>query len=462
MTSSFFRLCAALPLLTACSSTDERDLYAPDSASASSTGSAAATPAVGPALAMDAGALLLDAGTPIQTMAGRADNLPVVDASGPRSELSDKAQLGQALFEDVRLSEPAGLACASCHDATQAFTGNAKSDIPGVSRGSRPGVLGTRNAPSAMYASFSPKFGFVLSGEDDPEEGEAAELIAQGGQFWDGRARDLVEQAEGPLLNAREMNNPNKAAVVEKLKDAPYRALWDAVYGAASLDSVETAYDLLGEAIAAFEGTARFHPFSSKFDDVLRGKATFTDAEQRGFALFKDPKSGNCIACHAGNPQSTDPTEWLFTDFTYDNLGIPRNSQIPDNADATRFDLGLCQQAGLAAKLPPSVSLDSLCGAFKVPTLRNIAITAPYGHNGYFAQLKDVVSFYATRDTNPERWYPVGADGGVAKFDDLPTAYHANVNREEVPYDRKPGEAPRLNETQISDLVAFLQTLTDR
>jgi cytochrome c peroxidase len=116
----------------------------------------------------------------------------------------------------------------------------------------------------------------------------------------------------------------------------------------------------------------------------------------------------------------------------------------------------------LAAKAPPDFDIRSLCGAFTVPTLRNVAITAPYGHNGYFTTLRDVVRFYVTRDTNPELWYPTDAAGNVQKFDDLPAQYQTNVNTDEVPYDRKLGEQPRLNDDEIDAMVAFLNTLTDR
>jgi cytochrome c peroxidase len=188
----------------------------------------------------------------------------------------------------------------------------------------------------------------------------------------------------------------------------------------------------------------------------LRRRATFSPQEALGFQLFKDPEKGNCIACHSGNQHSDDPTQWLFTDFTFDALGLPRNPALPDNADPKAFDLGLCRQEGIVRKLPTGVELDSLCGAFQVPTLRNVEVTAPYGHNGLFATLTEVVRFYVTRDTNPERWY------SARQFDDLPPRYRVNVNRDEAPYDRKPRESPRLNEQEIAAVVAFLCTLTDR
>jgi cytochrome c peroxidase len=377
--------------------------------------------------------------------------------AGARGER--KASLGKLLFEDTSLSASGTESCASCHQASSAFTGNndpARPTFP-VALGAFPTLVGSRNAPTAMYMAFSPIFSFV---EDD------GDLTPTGGQFWDGRADTLAEQAKGPFVNPREMALPDHASVIERIRVASYAPLFRSVYGFHALDDVEEAYDHLADAIAAFERTSVFAPFSSKFDAYLRGCSQLTDAEARGFALFTDPEKGNCIACHAGDVDSRDPRDWLFTDFTYDNLGVPRNSDIPDNDDPTHFDLGLCARAGLADKLPstvtdPAAFVAALCGAFKVPTLRNIARTAPYMHNGYFEDLRDVVAFYATRDTTPERWYPVAEDGTVSKFDDLPEAYRANVNTEEAPYDRQPGDAPRLSAAEIDDVVAFLGTLSD-
>ncbi|HVT09199.1 MAG TPA: cytochrome c peroxidase [Polyangia bacterium] len=380
---------------------------------------------------------------------------PSNDAQPDRVE----AFLGALIFNDVNLSASGTEACASCHEAERAFTGNNDPRHPlfPVSVGAYPNLLGTRNAPTAMYMAFSPTFGFV-----EDEDG----LTPTGGQFWDGRADSLAEQAKAPFVNPREMALPDHASVITRVRRAPYAPLFRSVYGHRALDDVESAYDHLADAIQAFERTSGFAPFSSKFDAYLRGRARLTRAEAHGFALFKDPEKGNCIACHAGDPSSRDPRDWLFTDFTYDNLGIPRNGEIADNADPSYFDLGLCARADIAAKVPAGVAdpaqfIASLCGAFKVPTLRNIARTAPYGHNGYFKRLRDMIEFYVTRDTNPERWYPAGDDGRVQKFNDLPPEYRGNVNTEEVPYDRHPGESPRLDEREIDDLLQFLATLSD-
>jgi cytochrome c peroxidase len=139
----------------------------------------------------------------------------------------------------------------------------------------------------------------------------------------------------------------------------------------------------------------------------------------------------------------------------------PRNAKLPDNADPAHFDLGLCEQERARERAPAGFDPEGLCGAFQVPSLRNVEVTGPYGHNGVFASLREVVWFYATRDTSPGLWYP-RAGGVVRKFDDLPARFHGNVNTDEVPYDRKLGEQPRLTNDEIDAIVAFLRTLTDR
>jgi cytochrome c peroxidase len=380
-------------------------------------------------------------------------------AETPQALLSPIEQLGAQLFSDASLSEPKGVSCASCHNSARGFSGVNGSPIAAVARGAPAGAFGTRKPPAVAYASFSPPFSFV---DKKNEETGKIEKTPVGGQFRDGRARDLVEQAGGPLLNPVEMNNPSKEAVVAKVKGGAYADLARAVFGKDVFNDAGPAFDKLMQAIAAFERTEAFHPFSSRFDAVLRGEAKFTPIEAKGFALFKDPHKGNCLACHAGDAKSHDPKDWLFTDFTYDTLGAPRNGAIPANANPENFDLGLCGRPELAALAPKGFDVESVCGAFKVPTLRNVALTAPYMHNGSLASLRDAVAFYAARDTDPERWYSKGADGKVKKFDDLPSRFHANVNVKEVPYDRKPGQKPRLSDDDIDAIVAFLETLTDK
>jgi cytochrome c peroxidase len=369
--------------------------------------------------------------------------------SGARAD--DLQTLGQKMFEDFNLSEPRGMACMSCHDPRHAFQGDNGSKIAGIAVGSRPDHLGTRKVPTLMYKSYSPPFGFYKDVDDGKEVMEA-----KGGQFWDGRANDFAEQVEGPLLDKDEMNNPSLEAVAKKVEEGDYADLAKRVFGDKLFDDPKAATRKLATALAAYEQSETFAPFASKFDDWLRGKAKLTALEARGYRVFIDPKRGNCIACHVGKTDSKDPADWLFTDFTYDAFGLPRNSAIPVNQDPQYFDLGLCARPGLDAYLPKEVKKDSLCGAFKVPTLRNVAVNKAFYHNAAFTSLRDAVAIYATRDTDPAHWYKHG------KFDDLPVAYHAGVNIEEVPYDRKPGQKPRLDNGDIDALVAFLGTLTDK
>jgi cytochrome c peroxidase len=356
---------------------------------------------------------------------------------------SPLARLGEEIFHDASLSASGRMACATCHDATRAFAGADGLAVPmGGPELTTPGL---RNAPSLKYLAFNPAFAVDAKG------------VPSGGMDRDGRAADFAEQARGPLLTAFEMGNPSALAVVAKMKDATYAGSFRKLFGEQSFDDPVQALEHALLAVAQYEreDTATFAPFNSKYDFYLAGKAELSAQELRGLRLFEDPDNGNCAACHPSRP-AADGTPPLFTDFTYDNVGVPRNPDIPANADPGYFDLGAC------GPLRTDVSArHDLCGAFKVPTLRNIALTAPYFHNGRFGTLREVVEFYVRRDTNPEQWYPTGSDGLVHKFDDVPPEYAGNVNTDEGPYDRHPGEAPALSDREIDDVVAFLQTLTD-
>ncbi len=245
------------------------------------------------------------------------------------------------------------------------------------------------------------------------------------------------------------------ASVVEKLRRADYVSEFTRVFGADVFDDPARAFDSAALALARYQlEDPDFRPFDSKYDAFLSGKARLTDQELRGLALFNDPTKGNCAACHP-SARGSDGAPPLFTDFTYDNLGVPRNDAIPANADAAYVDLGLC-----GPQRPDLAERRDLCGAFKVPSLRNVSRTAPYFHNGRFATLQEVVAFYVRRDTSPEEWYPVGATG-VQKFDDLPVELHVNVNSTEAPYNRRLGDTPALTPAEIDDVVAFLGTLDD-
>ena len=366
-----------------------------------------------------------------------------------KGQLSELEALGEKLFNDTSLSVPEGLSCAGCHDGRMQRQGTNKSPIKAVALGSRPAVFGNRNPPSILYSSFIPPFEFRRV----KNESGATEVVPSGGLFLDGRANTLEAQAVGPLFNDLEMNNLDAQSFAAKLAKSSSADMFKSVFGDI-FSKPDLVVEKMALAIATYERTPEFAPFGSKFDKVLKGEARFTDLEEAGFAVFKDPQKGNCLNCHVGDVNSRKPQDWLFTDFTYDALAVPRNTKLPFNSDPRHFDLGLCLQKSITLKMPRDFDVNSLCGAFKVPTLRNVAVTGPYFHNGVFTTLREAVAFYATRDTEPARWYGAGR-----MFSDLPPRFWKNVNTSEVPYDAK--DKPRLTEQDVDALVAFLETLTD-
>jgi cytochrome c peroxidase len=336
-----------------------------------------------------------------------------------------KLALGKQIFFDKNLSTPAGQACASCHDPASGFS-DPNHQNP-TSQGVHKERVGNRNTPTAAYAAYAPTFTY-----DDKEQ------IYVGGLFLDGRAATLQDQAKGPFLNVLEMANPDKATVVAKIADSAYVALFKEVYGETILFDSEQAFEKIAEAITIFERSSEMNPFSSKYDSFLAGKTTLTEQELLGLQLFIAPDKGNCAACHPAE-KAADGSSPLFTDFTYDNLGLPKNTQsaflhlpVEFNAQGQNFtDLGLGGSAHVNNHL--------YNGQFKVPTLRNVAVTAPYMHNGIFKTLREVLDFYNTRDIDTKWGAP-----------EVPE----NVNRTEM------GNLGLTSE-EIDAIVAFLGTLTD-
>jgi cytochrome c peroxidase len=417
---------------------------------------------------------------------------------------STAAAAGKAIFFDKSLSASGKQSCGTCHVPSRAFTGDPATDhgLPVPLGGANMDQPGFRNAPSLVYASFTPPFSL----DDGPT----------GGFFRDGRASSLATQAEQPFVTPFEMANQDAAEVVSRLRaSAATLQAFTAVYGEAVLDDPDTALKDIGLALAAYETEdPSFHPFSSKYDYWLQGQAQLTAQEQSGLDLFNNPVKGNCTACHPSQPQQYD-SHALFTDFSFDNIGVPRNWQIPANSQASvspvdsaplstviapvdvpddaeyrYYDMGLCGPFKSAVN-DPNARVDlagttTLCGVFKVPTLRNIAITAPYFHNGNFQTLHQVIEWYVTRDINNDTANnpnPVAAGPGgnpymavgtfyltatgtpdLDEYNDLPAEYDANVNVGEVPYTPPTfggGQAPTLTAQEIDDIVAFLCTLTD-
>ena len=371
---------------------------------------------------------------------GGSDSTATPAPAADEAKLTRLELIGKRIFFDESLSEPPGQACGSCHVQAAAFSGNFGSSA-GVPFASDRATLGLRNTPTAMYAAFTPSFTLARDG---------ANTIAKGGLFLDGRAASLEDQARMPFFAAGEMNLANEGELAIRLANAGYAPLMAEEFGSGVFGDSRIAVDSATRAIAAFERTAVFAPFSSKYDNSLAGAVVLSDLEKEGLKLFDDPVKGNCTRCHAFTPFARRPADLLFTDFGYHAIGVPRNARIPANADAAFFDLGLC------GPRRDRVADDRLCGAFKVPTLRNVARRPALMHNGFFTNLRDVVAFYATRDSNPARWYPAGM-----KFDDLPALHRGNVDVTIVPYVPAPGSTATLTEHEIDAITAFLGTLSD-
>jgi len=369
------------------------------------------------------------------------------------ASLSAMASLGQQIFHDTALSASETQSCASCHDAAQAHA--APNALPAQFGGrSLPlSLQGSRVAGSIRYLSYNRAFRFESDG------------TPTGGFFWDGRAGSLAEQALGPFTNPVEMANADAAEVISRLRTRPYAAAFQALFGAHIFDDPDTAMARVGLALQAYQKEdADFAPFSSKYDAYLQGTATLSDAEKRGLALFNSPAKGNCAGCHPST-RGSDGSLPLFTDFSYDALGVPRNWAVPSSHN----DLGLCAANIAAVQALSDTARAQLCGLFKVPSLRNVALRQSFFHNGRFHTLRDAVTFYVQRDTHAYKWYTladgstpdVDANGVVVRFHDLPEAYRANVNVSEAPYNRGVNGVPALSDTEIEDVLSFLSTLSD-
>lgn len=340
----------------------------------------------------------------------------------------DKALMGQILFFDRTLSVNGTQNCASCHNPDHAFI-----DTQGiVSEGAKANHFGKRNAPTMLYAKFSPDFHF---------DSATQEYI--GGQFWDGRATNLAHQATMPILDPNEMAMPSDLSVAHTLYNNPiYYALFSRFYGEEVWQSVESIMQALQDALATFQQSkALLAPFDAKYDRFLQGKVALTALEEQGRQLFFDKNQTNCSLCHqAEAPQSKQET---FSNYHYYNLGVPTNhTLIAHNKLAENFvDLGLYEN--------PQVKQDAAQkGKFKTPTLRNVAVTAPYMHNGSFQKLKTVLLFLDSynnpaRKLNPETnkaWQPA--------------EYAATIAHSKL-------KAKPLSDQEIEALEAFLNTLTD-
>ncbi|WP_297024668.1 cytochrome c peroxidase [Thalassospira sp.] len=385
-----------------------------------------------PAMAEDASAML-------QRLAhanelAKAGISEIAAASDAETPFATKAQLGEALYFDTNLSANRTMSCATCHDPSLAFR-DPRIDVAGgaFSLGDDGKSLGDRNAPTAAYAKFSPSFHVREDG------------VAVGGQFWDGRAMDLAEQAGGPPLNPIEMGMPDKASVVERLReDDDYVAGFKALFGEDVWSDSDQAYAAMTKAIAAFEEDDQFAPFDSKYDWFLRGEYKMTPQEELGRVLFFSQQFTNCNTCHMLKTSPTAEGE-TFTNYEFHNIGVPRNVATRDvlKKDVAFTDNGLLDNA--------AIEDPAYRGKYKTPSLRNVAVTGPYMHNGVFADLETVVRFYnkynskaEINQTNPE----TGAPWGEPEV--LETISLTELEK---------GDA--LDSQRIDAIVAFLKTLTD-
>jgi cytochrome c peroxidase len=391
-------------------------------------------------------------------------------------DLTPKEQLGKSIFFDQNLSINQNQACAACHGPDVGFTGpiEAFNAAGAVYEGSIPGRFGDRKPPSAAYATLSPIFYMDKKG------------LFVGGNFWDGRAtgeklgNPAADQAQGPFLNPKEQGLPDSACVVYRVCkpviSIDYPVSFEDVWGAGScnitwpvdIDTVcategvnvalsdadrvksDAAYDKIALSIAAYEGSSEVNAFSSKYDLSFNGKVKLTKEERKGYALFEG--KGKCKLCHLSGKDA------LFTDFTFDNLGIPQNPENPAGVAPAFVDPGLggfLESAGYDEDIYLAE-----WGKFKVPTLRNVDLrpsedfVKAYGHNGYFKSLEGIVHFYNTRDvldTCPGAY--TEAEALAANCWPAPE-YADTVNKAEL------GDLG-LTPEEEADIVAFLKTLSD-
>jgi cytochrome c peroxidase len=310
------------------------------------------------------------------------------------------------------------------------------------------------DAPAvAPQASSGTVAGAAKSG---PQQA-AVTPVPQGGFDWDGRANTMQEQAAGPLLDPHEMANPNARELARKLAQTPYAERFRELFGARIFDDPDQLLSEAQFALGRYQAEdPAFHPYDSKYDWYLAGQAQLSAQEMRGLKLFDDPAKGNCAACHIDKPSRDGIFPAAFTDYQFEALGVPRNRKLAINRDARYFDLGLCGPARADYRRQANY-----CGLFKTPTLRNVGTRHAFFHNGVFGSLDQVLHWYVERDTQPAKWYPADTNGRIEKYDDLPARYRRNVDVVDAPLDRRPGQAPALNDAEIADVIAFLKTLDD-
>jgi len=364
----------------------------------------------------------------------------------------NEVELGRLLFHDVNLSRNRTQSCATCHDPQHAFIDSRDNEAQrlGVSLGDDNISIGFRNAPTISYAKFSPTFSALPDYAPKDDNGFI------GGQFLDGRAADLAAQAGGPPLNPVEMNMPDKASVVSRIKEnSMYVAAFKKFYGEDVFNNIDKAYLSMTKAIAEFEKTEQFAPFDSKWDRYLRGEYELSFMESVGKGVFFSPNNSSCVNCHMINDDKAgirNPRQ-TFTNYKYFNIGVPENEALIEAIKQKGLHPEFIANKDRGLFDNPQVNDERLKGKFKVPTLRNVAVTAPYMHNGVFKELRTVLEFYDFRGTpngresrkiNPE----TGKEWGETPFPS--TIDHGKLAMQ------------KLDDGSIDALECFLRTLTDK
>ena len=347
---------------------------------------------------------------------------------------AELSALGRALFFDVNLSAQRSQACATCHQPERAFSDGRDNRAGGAaSLGGDGHSLGDRNTPALAYAALVPNFQREADGE------------YRGGLFHDGRARDLAEQAAEPPLNPIEMAMPDAAGVIARVREqAYYVAAFKKLFRDDIFDDTQAAYAALTTAIAAFEQGPPFATFDSRYDRYLAGDYTMSDEEELGRRLYFSDLT-NCMHCHLLRI-NTERVHEPFTDFRYHNIGLPINIALR-TSNGRGVDV---RDRGLGAH--PDVDDARAEGKFRTPTLRNVAVTAPYMHNGVFARLETAISFY-------NQYIVVNANAGINPETNAAWGKPEVADNIAIELLR---EGQPLDDERIAALVAFLRTLTDR
>jgi len=358
-------------------------------------------------------AIVLAAGATAGDAEGPPLGLPPVPVPEDNPQTAEKVALGDKLFDDTRFSATGEVACNTCHDPKKAFTDSPLQVSEGIEKDGKK-LTGTRNAPTVVNAAY---------------------MTAQ---FWDGRSPSLEDQALHPPVNPVEMGLPNHEPILKIVRTDPeYVKAFQEVFGKSGdeITMVEVT-----QAIAAFERTQVSG--NSAFDRYFYGgeKDALTDAQRRGFDLYVN--KGRCVSCHV-----IEQTQATFTDGRFHNIGVGINdiqNDVPELAeeyiqagitgDEVDIEVLSDKRSSELGRFAVTTDFDGL-GAFKTPTLRNTAVTAPYMHDGSKKTLRDVVVHYN--------------NGGVTEEGDPVNDFLSGGIR---PLD--------LTEDEIDDLVAFMDALT--